>query len=239
MGTHFTSEDHKKEIGNAWIVVPCFNESMVIDQTIDDLSDYFYNILVVDDCSSDGSQYVLENRDVVVMKHCINVGQGAALRTGIEYAIDELGASEVITFDADGQHLAQDAAAMLKLLRKKRLDVVLGSRFLTDKRSSIPFRRRLLLQAATSFTKLSSHIEVTDTHNGLKVFSASAYSKLALKENRMAHASEMLDEISSKSLSFLEYQTDIRYTPYSTAKGQRGSAAFGILFDIILRRFFG
>jgi len=238
METNFASEGFKKKGSEAWVVVPCFNDE-VIDQTINDLSRHFSNILVVDDCSSDGSQDLLEKRNVVVLKHCINLGQGAALRTGISYAIDELRASEVITFDADGQHLAQDAAIMLRLLREQNLDVVLGSRFLEDKGSSMPFKRRILLRAATTFTKLSSHIAVTDTHNGLKVFSSDAYSRLNLTENRMAHASEMLDEISKKSLFFSEYQTDIIYTPYSMAKGQSGFAAFGVLLDLLLRRLFG
>ena len=235
------NKEQKKNIGQSnlslvWVIIPSYNEDKAIRQTIKELKLFFPNILVVDDHSSDSTQKILKDTGVHILRHSVNLGQGAALKTGCNFAIEELGAMEVITFDADGQHSPKDARGMLDLRRKKNLDVVLGSRFLRKKENIVPWKRKILLKTAIIFTKYLSNIKVTDTHNGLRVFSSNAYRKLNLTENRMAHASEILDEISKKFMKFEEYPTKIKYTQYSISKGQNNFDSLVIFIDILLSK---
>ena len=89
----------------------------------------FPNIVCVDDGSADGSVAQIATTRARLVRHPVNLGQGAALQTGIEYARAQPGARYFVTFDADGQHRVADAIAMVDRLRAGEADVVLGSRF--------------------------------------------------------------------------------------------------------------
>jgi len=108
-----------------------------------------------------------------VVSHPINLGQGAALQTGIEFALAN-DAEFVVTFDADGQHLVKDAIEMVTVAEARGLDVVIGSRFLRGRPQSIPLSRYVILKLAVLFTRFTTRLDVSDTHNGLRVFSASS-----------------------------------------------------------------
>ena len=139
-------------------------------------------------------------------------------------------------FDADGQHRPSDAKKMLTLLRSNKLDVVLGSRFINEPPKTMPMLRWLLLKLAIKFTRWTTKLEVSDTHNGLRVFSSQAYSKLILLENKMAHASEILKQIYVHNLKYSETQTEIEYTEYSLRKGQHSIDSLRILVDLVVSR---
>jgi polyprenyl-phospho-N-acetylgalactosaminyl synthase len=226
------------EFEHVWVVVPAFNEASdnTIASTVLSLLSVFPNVVVVDDCSSDGTGELALAVGAVVCRHPVNLGQGAALATGIRFALLE-GASEIVTFDADGQHAVEDAVAMVRRLRSGRVDVVLGSRFL-GAAVGISARKRRWLQMATLYTRWTTGLKVTDTHNGLRVLGRSAAEQIRIRQNRMAHASEILHEIAAKRLSYVEMPTSITYTSYSVAKGQRMTGAFAILADLILRRLY-
>ena len=169
--------------------------------------------------------------------HFLNRGQGAAISTGLRYAVD-CGADTVVTIDADGQHRADEIPRLLEPLLLDRFDVVLGSRFMAGKNANaIPRLRRFLLQAAVAFDRLRTGLKITDTHNGFRAFSRHAASVVQIHYDGMAHASEILDEITRLNLRYTEVPVSVQYTAYARVKGQRGTHGFSILRDLLLRRF--
>lgn len=224
------------DFARTWMVIPAFNEAQyeTIAATVRSARRVFSNIVVVDDCSRDGTGELALREGAHVCCHPVNLGQGAALATGIRYALLQ-DADEIVTFDADGQHGVKDAQTMVNVLRAKKVDVVLGSRFLGTA-SGISSSRRLLLKAATVFTRMSTGLAVTDAHNGLRVLTSSAAEAITITQNRMAHASEILHQIAELGLSYVEVPTHITYTDYSVAKGQKMSGAFTILGDLLIRK---
>ena len=94
----------------------------------------------------------------------------------------------------------------------------------------------MILKLAITFTRWTTKLEVSDTHNGLRVFSSIAYSKLDLFENRMAHASEILKQIKLKNLNYNEFQTEIDYSSYSLSKGQKSIDAINVIVELLTSR---
>ena len=221
--------------GNSvWVVIAAFNEARVIARVIADVTGSGYRAVVVDDGSIDDTARVAARAGAIVIRHSINLGQGAALQTGIDYALDEE-ADYVVTFDADGQHRAQDIAVLLDALGEHGADFALGSRFL-GKSIDLPPSRHMLLKAATWFTRLTTGLNLTDTHNGLRAMTRHGASRIALRQNRMAHASEILEQIAHSGLAYIEVPVTIEYSAYSLAKGQRLADSISILLDLSARR---
>jgi glycosyltransferase involved in cell wall biosynthesis len=215
-----------------FFVVPAYNEETSVGRVVATIRSAFEHVIVVDDGSSDGSAQCAKAAGARVLRHLVNRGQGAALKTGIDYAL-QLGAEIIVTFDSDGQHRIEDVPLLLAPILDGRCDVVLGSRFL-DGQTQVPPLRKLVLKMGVVFTRLVSRIKVTDTHNGLRAFSRKAAQLIRIRQDRMAHASEILDEISRLKLSFCEVPTRIQYSAYSRAKGQRSSAALRIVWDFFV-----
>jgi glycosyltransferase involved in cell wall biosynthesis len=219
---------------DVWLVIAAYNEAAVIGDVVLGAHREFPNIVVVDDCSSDGSGEIAHDGGAHVLRHAVNLGQGAALQTGITYALLN-GAETIVTFDADGQHHVEDAVAMVRSASAGDADVILGSRFLSKRSNGMPPAKRLLLSLATFYTRLTSGLSVTDTHNGLRCFTRQAALRINIRQNRMAHASEILTQISTLGLSYREMPCTVEYTAHSRAKGQRISGAFRIILDLALR----
>jgi glycosyltransferase involved in cell wall biosynthesis len=213
-------------------VIPAYNEAAAVGDVVRRVRGRFSTVIVVDDGSSDGTVQAARDAGAMVVRHLINRGQGAALKTGIDYALAH-GADIIVTFDSDGQHQLEDVDALLEPIRAGRCDVALGSRFLT-KTSDVPAMRKMTLKLGVIFTRLVSGLRVTDTHNGLRAFSRAAAQQIRIRQDRMAHASEILDEIGRLKLRYTEVPTKIVYTDYSQAKGQRSSAAFRIAWDFLI-----
>ena len=219
-----------------FIVIAAYNEEKTIAKVIDDLHNHGYqNIIVVDDGSQDKTAPVAELKGATVLKHIINRGQGAALRTGIEYALDQ-GADIIITFDADGQHQAKDIKNLIQPIVNKEADIVLGSRFLGNTKSNVPFWRKLFLKAGALSFRLMFGIKVTDSHNGFRALSRKAAQAIEITSDRMEHASQIIEEIAKKRLRYKEIPVTIIYTDYSQEKGQSTLNAFKIFTKTILRR---
>ncbi len=217
------------------VIVPVYNEAFTVATTVSDLLQAFDHVVCVDDGSRDGSAELAQAAGATVLRHVVNQGQGAALRTGFDYVLRHTTATYAVTFDADGQHLVSDARRMVDRAHADHVDVVLASRF-TGTTEQMPLLRELILRAAVQFTKVTSRLEVTDTHNGLRVLSRRALERIDLRMPRMAYASELLDAIVPAGLSYVEEPVTVIYTDYSRAKGQRNSNAFNILFDLAVRR---
>ena len=195
-----------------------------------------YWTVVVDDGSKDGTRLEAFRGGALIIEHPFNLGQGAALQTGIDFALRQ-GAEVIVTFDADGQHSAADIARLVQALESRHADFALGSRFL-DNSSDIPLARRLLLKAAIAFTRLTTGLKLTDTHNGLRAMTRRGAAAIRLRQNRMAHASEMLSQIAASGLPYVEQPVTIQYTAYSLAKGQKAKDSVMILMDLVARALY-
>jgi polyprenyl-phospho-N-acetylgalactosaminyl synthase len=218
-------------VPSLWFVIAAYNEERAIGDTLAGVRARYPHVVVVDDGSRDGTAEVARRAGAHVVRHPLNLGQGAALQTGIAYALRRR-ASHIVTFDADGQHDIDDVPAMLQAMRERGADVVLGSRFL-GRTSGMPASRRVLLKIAVLFTALTAGIRLTDAHNGLRLLTAAAAARLRITQNGMAHASELIEQIGRARLRYVEVPVHIRYTDYSLEKGQRSSHAFRILGEII------
>ena len=219
----------------AWIVIPAYRESAVLRNVVSELHAICSQIIVVDDGSGDSTGLEACAGGATVLTHVVNLGQGAALQTGIDFALRQ-GAEYIFTFDADGQHTPESLAVLAEAQRSTCSDVVLGSRWL-GRTEAMPRLRRLMLRLAVVFTRLHSGLGVSDTHNGLRLFTRQAALCLRITQTRMAHASEILAQISTSGLRFVEAPVTVRYTEYSLRKGQRVSGMFRILLDIFYARW--
>ncbi|NMA76506.1 MAG: glycosyltransferase family 2 protein [Actinomycetales bacterium] len=217
-----------------WFVVPLFNEGQVVGEVIRELRTRYPLVVCVDDGSEDDSARIAQEAGAVVVRHPFNMGQGAALKTGIDYALRDPGMRQVVTFDSDGQHQVDDAAAMIARREAEGVDLVLGSRFL-DARTKPGLLKRLLLRAAVQYTNLTSGVKLTDAHNGLRVLGRTACEKITIEQNRMAHASEIVEEIGRHRLTVAEEPVHIVYTDYSRAKGQPMLNSVNIVIDMLFR----
>jgi glycosyltransferase involved in cell wall biosynthesis len=220
------------------VIIPVFNDVKTIRQVVETfLAKTPFTILVVDDGSAIPISNALEGLPVIVLRHRVNMGQGAALQTGFIYA-KRLQPDIVITFDADGQHSIDDIPEIMAPVANNEADAVLGSRFIQKSKTHIPPLRKIILQAARFINYLFSGILLSDAHNGLRAFNGAALEKITITENRMAHASEILFEISRHQLRYLEVPVSIHYTGYSRQKGQSAWDSIKILFDLLLHKLF-
>ncbi len=219
---------------DAAIVVPVYREATVIGSVINELKASFANIFVVDDGSPDGSGDIARQHGARVIVHPLNFGQGAALQTGIEAALADPTIKYIVTFDGDGQHSVADSVAMVDRLRAGDVDVVFGSRFL-DERTELTAAKRLVLRAAVGYTNMTTGLKLTDAHNGLRAFTREVAQHIDLKHDGMAHATEIVQQISDGNYRFVELPVHILYTDYSRAKGQSLWNSINILFDLIVR----
>jgi len=217
-----------------WVVIAAYNEARVIAAVIGDLLRAGYQVVVVDDGSRDATARVAAQAGAAVIKHPVNLGQGAGLQTGIEFALRE-GADIIVTFDGDGQHRVSDIPRLIDALNAQRADFVLGSRFLGGVVNQPP-SRRLMLHAATWFTRLTTGLRITDTHNGLRAMTRRGASSICLRQNRMAHASEILHQVAESRLKYVEAPVTIEYSAYSLSKGQTLGDSLMILTDLFARR---
>ena len=224
----------RRQAHGTWVIIPAFNEASAIGAVVADVRRTGHAAVVVDDGSADGTAEVAARAGAILVRHPINLGQGAALQTGIEFALAR-GADLIITFDADGQHRASDIAGLLAALAAKRADFALGSRFLGGA-TGMPRSRRRLGKAAPVVTPRATGRSGADAHNGRRALPRRGASAIHLRQNRMAHASEILDHIASSGLAYVEVPVTVRYSAYSIGKGQRSSDMMAILLDLFARR---
>jgi glycosyltransferase involved in cell wall biosynthesis len=220
---------------DTWVIIPVYNEAAVIAQVVAELHPTFRNIVCVDDGSTDGSAAQIATTAAHLVRHPINLGQGAALQTGLSYALARPGGRFFVTFDADGQHRVADAGRMVAAARTGLTDVVLGSRFLgrhDGRRHRVPLHKRVALRLVVTLSPVARKLHLTDAHNGLRVFSRAVAGQLRIRMNGMAHASEIVSLLARSSWTVRELPVTIRYTEYSTSKGQPLINGINILFDL-------
>ena len=221
----------KNTVADVWIVVPAYNEDQVVHDVVASLLQSYENVVVVDDNSDDRTYERLADLPIHLLRHPINLGQGAALQTGITYAW-QCGASAIVTFDSDGQHAVEDIPALCKALA----DVALGSRFLGET-IRMPAFRSFVLKGAIFYQRLTSGLKLTDAHCGLRAMTAATAKNISIRENRMAHASELIEQFAKLKLKIAEVPVTITYSEYSLAKGQSSLNAITIFLQLFVHRF--
>jgi UDP-N-acetylglucosamine---dolichyl-phosphate N-acetylglucosaminyltransferase len=208
-----------------FIVIPAYQEMQVIASVIRELHTYGYrNIIIVDDGSEDNTFEEARKAGAMVLRHSMNRGKGAAVKTGIE-AAKRSGADIVITFDGDGQNDPGDIKDMLMYMQRG-YDVVLGNRFLH--KQSIPFLKRIYNGVANGMTYLLYGIRVTDSQSGFRAYSRNAFDALDTESDRYEFDTEVLREIRVKKLKYKEIPVHVRYTKYSQAKAMKQTLWTGL-----------
>ncbi len=199
------------------VVVPAYNEEKTIKDVVQSLKKFNFEIVVVDDGSTDRTGKLAQEAGAILLRHLINFGPGAAIKNGCDFARQEE-ADIVVTFDADGQHLAEDVPLLIQPILIGRAEIVNGTRFF--RKQVIPLRRIILNQIANLATFVLFGIWLTDSQSGLKAFSRAAFKKIEIKSNSFAWASEIASEVRTKKIRFLEVPIRVRYSDYSLSKGQ-------------------
>lgn len=220
---------------DVWIIIPVFNEEKVIAGVLEKVIATFPNVVCVDDGSSDRSAEEVAGTKAHLVRHPINMGQGAALQTGLRYALNRQGGQYFVTFDADGQHRVEDVLAMLEIARSGKADVVLGSRFLGSS-EGVPLIKRIVLRTVVLLSPTARRLKLTDAHNGLRLLSRQPAEHLRINQNGMAHASEIAGWLARSRWRVAEAPVTVLYTDYSRAKGQSLINGINILFDVSMTR---
>ena len=221
---------------DVWLIVPCFNEGQVIGDVIRNALQTFPNIVGVNDGSADDSAAQIHNAGAHLVNHPVNLGQGAALQTGVEYARAQPGAQYFVTFDADGQHQIKDVSRMLDRLRSEPVDIITGTRFGGQDNTQVPWLKRMALQTVVLLSPTTRKLGLSDAHNGLRVFNKTVAQQLNLRMNGMSHASEFVSAMLSNEWRVSEEPVDILYTEYSMSKGQSLLNGVNILADGLIAR---
>lgn len=228
-----SSTEFGEIVSSTCCIVPIYNEEQVIFQVVTDLKTIFPHVICVDDGSSDQSAAKAMEAGAIVLRHPVNIGQGAALSTGFSWVQSQTQFSYVVTFDADGQHRPDDALRLVSELESKKVDVVFASRFLDQDQATVPLVKRLILKTVTKITKFLTDVELSDAHNGLRALTVDAARSINLTQNRMAHATQFVSLVLQSNLMYTEIPVTILYTPYSRSKGQSILNSINIALDLI------
>jgi polyprenyl-phospho-N-acetylgalactosaminyl synthase len=220
---------------DAWIVIPAFNEAAVIGEVIAEVRAVFGNVVCVDDGSADDTGEIARRAGAHLVSHPVNLGQGAAIQTGVEYARQRPGARIFATFDADGQHRVKDVAAMIDRLNAEDVDVVIGTRFASGGGSRPPLLKRIVLKTAARLSRRGRRLGLTDTNNGLRVFNKTVADGLDITMSGMSHANEFIMLVAENRWRVVEEPVEVLYTEYSKSKGQPLLNGVNIVFDGFLR----
>jgi len=187
------------------VVMPAYNEAGPISQVIQRVKRYTDCLVVVDDGSRDetylrAKKSIQNNQEIFVLRHRINLGKGAALKTGCQAAL-KLGADIIITMDADGQHASSDIPQLVEKLKKENLDIVFGSRQISKK---IPWLMFLGNKFLTKVINLLTGLSLDDTQSGFRAFTAEAYQKIAWHSQDYLVETEMIVKAGRHKLRYTQ-----------------------------------
>lgn len=211
------------------VLIPAFNEARFIGSTVLRACEFAEHVIVVDDGSKDTTAEIAEAAGAILVRHPCNQGKGAALNTGFEKA-RELGAQVVVMLDADGQHLPEELAQVVKPVLAGEADIVIGSRYL-DRHCEVPRSRIWGHWFFNKFTHLASGTASTDSQSGYRAFSQAALQAITFCSQGFSVESEMQFIAHEKGLRLLEVPITILYTdrPKRSVIGQGLSVLGGVL----------
>lgn len=211
-------------------VIPAYNEGENIARVINDIRPSVDRIIVVDDASCDQTFQVARKCGAICLRHIINRGQGAALKTGTVYSLEQ-GADIIIHYDADGQFNHLDIPTILEPLINSQADIVFGSRFLEKNPQNMPWlKKKFIMPLARLINYIFFKIELTDPQSGFRAMSSQAARKINWHNDRMAHCSEILYLAHAQGLRIKEVPVDITYHEF----GQNLGGGLKILKDLFI-----
>lgn len=218
-------------------VIAAFREVPQVRASVEACLPYVERVIVVDDGSHDGTAEEAEKGGALVLRHVINRGQGAALKTGTLAAL-RLGADYIVHIDADGQHDPKFIPSLVQPLAAGEADVVFGSRFMGIKAIGMPLKRRILMVGIRLFNifVLGIPSQVTDPQTGLRAFHAEAAKGINFQQDRMAHCSEILRAVTHR-FRWKEVPVEVRYTKETMAKGQWRGGAARVVWHLLIGSF--
>ncbi len=212
-------------------VIPAYNEAANISRVINKVKPFVSEIIVIDDASQDNTSQVAKKEEVVVLRHIVNRGQGAALRTGTNLALAR-GADIIVHFDADDQFQATDIPQMVAPIISKEADAVLGSRFLTKDTKLPKMKRYFIMPLARLINRWFFNIRLTDPQSGFRALSRKSAEKLTIDNDGMAHCSEILYKLFKNQNRLQEVPITVVYHEY----GQKFSGGLKIIKDLLIQK---
>lgn len=211
-----------------FVIIPAYNESKRIGDVLKETKKYVKNVVVVDDGSLDNTYEIALKYNVETLQHIINLGKGASLKTGCDYAIKK-GAKILILMDSDGQHKPDDIPRFQEKL--KNVDIVFGARKLNKKMPSI---LRFGNKFISTITNLLYGVNIKDTQNGYKAMTVDAYKKIRWDSQGYAAESEMVTNTGNAKLKYT--QIDIHTIYLDKYKGTTVLDGMKIVFNMIIWR---
>jgi len=212
-----------------FVIIPAHNEEKNIGRVIKEVKRYCKNIVVVDDGSKDNTSKIAEKEGIYVLKHLVNLGKGAAVITGSEFAIKK-GADILIYIDGDLQHDPREIPRFLKALED--VDIVFGVREFNKK---MPFILRFGNLVISKMIGLLYHIKIKDSQCGYRALTKDAYEKVKWKSDDYSMESEMIANVGKNKLKFKEIVIKTRYN--DKYKGTTVLSGIKIIFDLIKWKF--
>lgn len=199
-----------------FIVIPAFNEQRVIKDVVQEVkSAGFFNIIVVDDGSSDQTLARAQETGIISLRHRLNRGKGAATKTGIE-AAKLLAADIIVTMDGDGQHDPADIQKLIIPILSGKAEVTLGTRLKNPQ--GMPWYKIVHNKIGNLITWYLFGLWVTDSQSGFRAYSRHAAEVINTRGDRYEYDSEVLREMYIYKLKFQEVPIAVRYTDYSMGK---------------------
>lgn len=210
-----------------FIVIPAFNEAKRIRKVLEDVKGIGLPVIVVDDGSRDSTFEHAKKHDVLVLRHRVNLGKGAAIKTGCEAAFS-MGADAIVMMDSDGQHKAEDLPNFLERIQSGKFDVVFGSR---NMGLGVPLVRFIGNKVASVLISFLFGVYISDLICGYRAMTKKAYTLMELKSSDYGIETEMVIKAAKYKLRYCEIPVETIY--YDKFKGVTILDAFSILLDVI------
>ena len=195
---------------NILIAVPCYIEEVTIGSVVLRAYSYGDHVVVIDDGSTDRTADIAMLAGAEVIRHGVNKGKGAGIKTAFEHA-KRVNANILVFLDGDGQHNPDEIPRLIAPLLSYEADIVNGSRFLEKDHHHVPAYRRIGQEVLTLLTNAGSGRKVTDSQSGFRAFSRKTFDSFSFTETGMGIESEMLMDAASANLQVKEVQIDVRY----------------------------
>ena len=190
---------------NPYIIIPARNEEKHIADVINNTKPYCQNIIVIDDGSTDQTSILAKQTGAITLTHKVNLGKGAAMKTGCEYALQQ-GATHLIVMDADGQHEPKEIPALLHALTTH--DIVFGTRNMPK---SMPFVMRFGNKFINKTLNFFHNINIEDSQCGYRAFTPAAYQKIRWDAQDYFVETEMTIRAGKQKLKYIQHPIQTIY----------------------------
>lgn len=228
----FNTEARHKSVSRSIAAIPCYNEALSVGSVVLKARRYVDEVLVIDDGSTDDTRAIAQEAGAVVITHQKNAGKGAAVKTALEYARVR-GFEYLVLLDGDGQHDPDEIPRLLTPVKEGNADLVIGSRFLDDTKSTIPFYRRIGQRVLTTMTNMDSHAKTTDSQSGFRVLGRSAMQRFTLDSEGYSVESDMISTLSENGARIHEVPISVNYDVPNKHKKHPVTHGFEVLNNII------